>query len=179
MTFPDEPNILAARIAYDPVTGELTWKPLPETSASAEAWNRRLAGKPALNCLDATNGYLRGNFQHKKTYAHRVAFAIFHKRAPVGFIDHINGDRADNRIENLRECSKAENNRNTRSRSKTGFKGVNPCRDKWQAHIKVGGQKRHLGTFENIQDAAAAYDAAAEKHFGAFARTNAMMGGVA
>jgi hypothetical protein len=98
--------------------------------------------------------------------------------APPGMeVDHINGNGLDNRRGNLRVCTKSGNQRNQRvqSRAKTSvFKGVSRMRGRtrWVACIKLGGRDTRLGSFGNEVDAALAYDAAARKHFGEFARTN-------
>lgn len=98
--------------------------------------------------------------------------------APPGMeVDHINGNGLDNRRGNLRVCTKSGNQRNQRvqSRAKTSvFKGVSRWKknNRWAAFIKLGGRPTYLGSFKSEVDAALAYDAAARKHFGAFARTN-------
>jgi hypothetical protein len=104
---------------------------------------------------------------------HRVIAA-----PPVGVeVDHINGNRLDNRRENLRLCSRTQNARN-KARKSTGaasrFKGVWRNRSclKWQAGIEVDGRRIHLGLYWREIDAALAYDRAALEHFGEFARTN-------
>lgn len=99
--------------------------------------------------------------------------------APEGHvIDHVNGDGLDNRRKNLRFCSHTENrtNQSKRRDGTCAFKGVGPTPSgKWRAFIKIEEGQKHLGTFETAKQAALAYDEAARKHFGAFARTNAEM----
>lgn len=91
-------------------------------------------------------------------------------------VDHINGDKLDNRRSNLRLCTHVENLRNQRVHrdSRSGIKGANWRRDrrKWQAKIMVDCRTIHLGYYSNPADASAAYDAAAIEHFGEFARLN-------
>lgn len=92
------------------------------------------------------------------------------------FVDHINRNGLDNRRENLRLATRAENNRNSRKRT------INPCKykgvtwrhynQKFVASITVAGKKKHLGSFKNQEEAAKAYDAAAKQFFGNFARGN-------
>jgi hypothetical protein len=106
--------------------------------------------------------------------AHRVAWMIVHGRWPGAFIDHINGDKADNRLCNLREATASENNCN-RAKPNTntsGFKGVHLHRrsGKWKAQISVGGRRRHLGLFLTPEDAHAAYVSAAKEFYGQFAK---------
>ena len=102
--------------------------------------------------------------------------------APNGVdVDHINGDRLDNRLENLRLCSRKENLRNTMKRMNTKkgvasskYKGIYWAKDrnKWRATIRFNGKNYHIGTFEDELEAAKAYNEYAEKHFGDFARIN-------
>lgn len=95
----------------------------------------------------------------------------------IGFdVDHINGDRLDNRMVNLRMATRAENLANSRAHkdSLSGIKGVrfHKVRQRWQARICHAGKSRHLGYFDNPQDAARAYSEAAATMFGKFARAD-------
>jgi hypothetical protein len=97
--------------------------------------------------------------------------------APDGLqVDHINGNPLDNRRENMRLCTTSENTRNQRAGMGgiSAFKGVcyHKASAKWLAYIKVNAKQKHLGQFADETDAARAYDAAAIKHFGEFARIN-------
>lgn len=109
---------------------------------------------------------------NKPYYAHRLAWLYVYGSVP-GQIDHINGDRRDNRISNLRLCTQSQNMMNTprQSNNKTGYRGVRlRSTGKYEASISVGGKKIHLGTFEAAIDAAAEYKKASETLYGNFAR---------
>lgn len=87
-------------------------------------------------------------------------------------IDHINGNPLDNRRENLRFCTHAQNMQNSKVRkhSGTGVKGVQKHRNKYRALICKNGKQIKLGSFDSIEEAKACYDAAALEIFGEFAR---------
>jgi hypothetical protein len=108
----------------------------------------------------------------QRQWMHRVVCP-----APTGVeVDHINGDTLDNRRSNLRHATKAQQQHNSKMRShnKSGFKGVilDHRNGHWMAKIVVAGKLKHAGSFPAIVEAARAYDSAAKKHFGEFARTN-------
>lgn len=96
--------------------------------------------------------------------------------------DHINGDGLDNQRANLRACTHTENMRNRRKHKNntSGFTGVHwrNSTKKWRAQIDADGRKRHLGYFDDIEEAARAYDAAALKLHGEFATLNFPVGKV-
>ncbi len=97
-------------------------------------------------------------------------------KPPKGMeVDHINGNKLDNRRANLRVCTHAENvrNRPVTGKNRSGHKGVYFNHGKWRAMIGYGGKAIHLGNFNTIEEAARAYDAAAEHYHGEFAKTNA------
>jgi hypothetical protein len=96
-------------------------------------------------------------------------------RWPEKQIDHINGIRDDNRPENLREASNAENQWNSRIKRHNvcGYKGVQiiPSTGRWRARIRTNGHMRHLGCFETAEEAHLAYAEAADRFHGEFSRT--------
>lgn len=89
-------------------------------------------------------------------------------------VDHINNNPLDNRRANLRLANKAQNsqNRPLQANNTSGYKGVSYCQGKWQAYIKVKGNKINLGTFTLKEEAAFAYNQAAKLHFKEFAQLN-------
>lgn len=157
---------------YDPETGLFVWLQRDEIAGSDKIWNKKHAGKTA--------GYLSGlgyrpiKIDGHKYLAHRLAWLYVNGRWPAAFIDHINGNRADNRIANLREATQSQNqqNRGLTKHNTSGRKGVSWRRDirKWSAQIAVSSKQIFLGYFTCPDAAAAAYEAAARKYHGEFAR---------
>ena len=94
---------------------------------------------------------------------------------PEGYhIDHINGDKLDNRRSNLRTCTRQQNasNMSIRKNNKTGLKGVCKQGNSYVAYIKQNYKTIYLGSYKSPEEAAAAYDSAATERFGNFARPN-------
>lgn len=89
-------------------------------------------------------------------------------------IDHINGDKRDNRIENLRLCTRSENvmNRKKSKSNTSGYKGVRQVGEKWEARIGYKYKLICIGTYETAEEAASAYDKKAFELFGDFAKLN-------
>jgi hypothetical protein len=108
--------------------------------------------------------------------AHRAAWAITYGFCPDMHIDHIDGDKLNNKITNLRLCTHNQNqhNQGIRVNNKSGFKGVSWMKStrKWQAQICFRSKVKHLGLFNNKIDAAKAYDMAAIDLHGEFAWLN-------
>lgn len=92
--------------------------------------------------------------------------------------DHINGDGLDNRRQNLRLVTHSENMMSQRNRLDTSsmYKGVCKCKDcnRWRAYIHINKKTIHLGSFKSEEEAGKAYDEAAKKYFGKYAKTNFM-----
>lgn len=116
------------------------------------------------------NSYVASGYKSDRVLLHRF---VLDAPADV-FVDHRNGVRSDNRRCNLRLCTHPENMRNRKapSHSKTGVKGVAQHGGRFRARIVVDGKQRVIGSFETLEQAARAYDAAATRHFGEFARLN-------
>lgn len=112
-----------------------------------------------------------------KWYARSKRHGILHRAildAPAGLqVDHINGDSLDNRRANLRLCTHAQNMQNRWYRTScVGYRGVQPKKRRFRAQIFTGGRHLRLGTFADPIEAARAYDAAARRLHGEFARLN-------
>lgn len=165
-------GIVREFLSYDPITGALKWKTRARkwfpSDRGCNAWNAHYANKPAFTALD-NHGYRKGLIFRKTYQAHRIAFTIFHGRQPAEYIDHINGDKADNRIINLREVTLSENSKNQKrsSTNTSGFQGVhwNTNMRKWQVYIRSQNVRHHLGFFVSL-DAAVEARKFAERKFG-------------
>jgi len=148
---------LADRLIYDPLTGSFIWKRREERNKNDAAFNTRFAGREA-GCV--SGGYRLISLQRVPHLAHHVAWFILHGEIPDGLqIDHINGDKADNRGENLRlvDASGNARNRPVRSDNSTGFQGVYKTKHgTYYAQECVNGRNRHLGTFPTFEQAVAA-----------------------
>ena len=172
------PDVLRQLLRYDPGTGKLFWRERGVEWFSASAsrtaehacanWNARYAHKEALSAQWA-DSYPEGCVLGYSLKSHRVVWAIVHGEWPSQHIDHIDGDRSNNRIDNLRDVTHATNHRNVRKKSNntSGFTGVSwsSKANKWRAHIKVDFRQINLGHFCRIEDAVSAR-LAAEKRYG-------------
>ena len=139
-------------LTYDATTGLLTWNVRRDRPKS---WNSRYANKPAGR---VSNGYISLSINGSSHQAHRVAWFLFYGVNPDGFIDHINGDRSDNRIDNLRLVSDSENKKNRRlqKNNSSGVPGVSLRGSGWRVRIKSNGKELFLGSFDNFFDAVCA-----------------------
>lgn len=138
---------------YDPLTGWFKWRVRP---------NRRIKVGDAAGSK-ACGGYVSVRVFGRLKQAHRLAWLYTYGEWPNGQIDHIDGNRANNAIANLRDVSQSVNQQNRRraSRSNThGFFGASLQGSRWKAQIMVNGQNIHLGYYDTPGLARAAYIAA-------------------
>lgn len=148
---------------YDPESGLFFWK--KQTSSSV------LAGSLA-GCL-AKNGYWVIRIDGVQYKAHRLAFFIFYKKYPKKQIDHINRNKIDNRIINLREACPSQQSINKFPKSiskKSNHRGVSWFKrtKKWKVTISLYGKRTHLGYFKNLEDAIEKYNNFALTYYGEF-----------
>lgn len=166
---------------YDPETGVLTWKArTPDMFASnryprernCAIWNTRYAGK-RTGCL-GPDGYVYVGINNRARLAHRVIWCLVYGEWPPFEVDHHNLKKSDNRLENLRSATHAENKKNVAKskKSTTGFKGVtyNKQNGKYQAQIKTNGKYTFLKYHDTPEEAHRAYCEAAARLHGEFAR---------
>ena len=146
-------------VSYDPDTGIFQW-----------AMARRKCRKGDAAGCRMTNGYIGIRIDNVLHNAHRLAWLYTHGVWPTDQIDHVNNDRADNRLVNLREATNIANSHNRRksTRNTSGFTGVRRENSKWQASIKVNYKAIRLGLFDTPEEASAAYQEAKQRlhHFG-------------
>lgn len=150
-------------VSYDPESGIFYWL------------------KPRRGCTSGSvaggitsYGYWKISICGKNYLAHRLAWLFTYGNWPHPETDHINGNRIDNRIDNLRLASPSQNqaNKAMRKDNKSGVKGVtwDKSRNKWQAGICFGRKYILAGRYDDIEEAAEAYRKIATDKFGDFAR---------
>ena len=144
--------------SFDYKDGILIWK---------KSANKGVIGKEAGRLRP--DGYKRFEFMGENVYSHRAIFMYHHGYMPR-FVDHINRDRSDNRIENLREATGELNARNAKlkSNNKSGKSGVCWRKDRgtWSVTIRVGGKQKTVGTFRDLDDAIQCRIEAEIKYYG-------------
>jgi len=157
---------LRALVEYCPQTGDFRWKVYRAPNAKAGD----VAG------VIAPDGYIQIYIDNRPYKAHRLAWLWMKGEWPSLTIDHRDTVRANNKWENLREASQAQNSANCGKRSinTSGYKGV--CFDrskrKWMAQIQIAGRCKHLGYHATPKDAHDAYATAANALHGEFARAS-------
>ena len=168
---------------YNEATGDLIWKPRPSEHFSNgqahSAWNTKYAVKKVGN-----KRFCRGlphaigvKLNTKGYLAHRIIWEMHHGPIPDGMVvDHKDCNPFNNKIDNLRLATKAQNSHNSqlKSSNKTGVKGVYVHTEtgKFIAQIKAHGKALHLGVYDSLEDGAIAYAFASEILHGDFGRTS-------
>lgn len=155
------PDVLRSLLKYNPKTGKLSWK-----KRGVKGFDAQFAGKQTF--LTTSNGYKIGSVMGHTFMASRVAWAIATGEMPKGEIDHINGDRADNRLRNLRDvtCTENRHNKAANKNNKSGVGGVAWITQslKWRAYITVDKKNIILGHFSKKGDAVKARLDAQKQH---------------
>lgn len=151
---------------YDPKTGHLYWKERPRshfpTTAGWRRTNSEFAGTYAAKSIKTKRctgkeGHIRVTTGKGNFYSHRIIWKMMTGEDPGSMeVDHKNTNGMDNRWKNLRLATSEQNAQNSSLRwtNTSGVKGVYPAMRKWRAVITIQGKRRHLGYFDNIEEAA-------------------------
>lgn len=143
-------SIISNFLDYNSETGQFKWK--------IRTSNRVKVGDVAG--VTTKNGYISISINGVKEYAHRLAWMVYYGETP-DCIDHVNGDKTDNRISNLRNTTKGQNNKNQHVARSGNSLGVSEYKTKsgvrYRATITEDGLFKHLGSFHSVEDAAKAY----------------------
>jgi hypothetical protein len=146
METPSIEQMIRDHFIYDADTGNVRWK---------RRYNNSI--RKDLGISVNSKGYRSVYYAGRNYKAHRIAWLLYVGTWPVGQIDHINGDRSDNRIANLRDVTSAENQKNTKidKRNTSGVSGVRWREDRkcWEASIRQGGSLVFLGRFDDFDTA--------------------------
>ena len=156
---------------YDPETGILYWRHKHRGMTPGAVAGTKIGG----SVKRPNQRHILVKINYLYYLAHRVAWAVHYGEWPNKFIDHINMDGWDNRIDNLRLASNAQNMHNRgpqRNNKSTGVKGVSAHQHGgYCANINCNGECHYLGYFKTLEEAEAAYKEAALRLHGKFART--------
>lgn len=135
-------------LAYDKDSGNIEWICNKGVRKSGDAAGR--IGR---------DGYLWTTFNGHKFANHRLAWLLTHGKFPEEHLDHINQDKTDNRLQNLRECTHAENcqNRESYQTCQWGYAGVRLARNKYKAVITIGRKAKSIGVWNTPEEAHAVY----------------------
>lgn len=156
---------LSAIFVYDEASGELKWKKVP-----AEKVSRAKVGDIAGAVM--MNGYRMICIEYRKYLAHRLIWKMKTGQDAPFSIDHIDGNRLNNRFANLRAATQSQNGMNSKMRKNntSGVKGVYWGWNRWQAQISIARKCIPLGGFDKIEDAAKAVEDARKKYHAEFGR---------
>ena len=160
MNYPSQ-NQLLKILDYNPSTGTLIWK-----------INKGPRAKIGMIAGTNLNGYRTIKIDGKLLYAHIIIWIMMMGESPKNTVDHINRIRDDNRWENLREATQAQQTYNIsiHSNNTSGIPGVGWSKtlQKWQAYISINRKQLHLGYFDVIEEAIAIRKSAEQQYFGEF-----------
>ena len=115
-----------------------------------------------------TNGYYLARVGKEKFIVHRIIWKMCTGSDPAADIDHIDCVRTNNRLENLRLATAAQNSANRKGTGASGYRGVTFSRGRWHASMRVNGRKLYLGASHSLDEAAALYREAAKNRHGDF-----------
>lgn len=157
-------DTLRQLLSYDATTGVFYWNIQKGPRKAGERAGR----------ISSSDGYVYICINYVSYCAHRLVWLYVKGEWPSMFVDHINNNRSDNRIDNLRQATHAQNmsNRPRNSNNKTGIKGVSyeERYRKYRAVIRVNYKQKFLGYYDTPEEAGDAYRVAATAKFGEFAQ---------
>lgn len=155
---------LKSKLSFNPETGIFTW---------LIANNSRVKVGMIAGTFSST-GYVYITIDRKNYKSHRLAWLYMNGECPKDMIDHVDGDKLNNKIVNLRKCNQSQNMQNQKlSKFNTsGYKGVSwhNATSKWRSRAKLKSKQYHLGLFERAEDAFKAYQKFAKQNHGEFYR---------
>lgn len=156
-------------LSYDPDTGVIIWKRRPLSHFNSDVAMRRFNTKhEGVVAGSKSQGYCKIRLNGKDYWAHRLSWILTYGEWPRHDIDHINHNRSDNRISNLREAPGPTNHRNrsTGKNNTSGFFGVYWCKQKkrWTAQIRANGKRIHLCRNKDLFEAICARKSAENKY---------------
>lgn len=172
-------ELLLEMFHYIGVTGDLVWKSRPQghfpSLAACSRWNGKNAGKVA-GCRSGSSGYINVAIGNSPYLAHRIVWAINGLCLPDGMeIDHINRNKKDNRIENLRIVTSSQNSFNSRAKNtnKSGVKGIHWHKrtNTWRAVVMVNGKQVYARHFKSLDEASESIKQARNRLHGKYQST--------
>ncbi len=156
----------AALFRYDDRTGKLFWR----------VNRRRIKAGDEAGSIASSHGYRVVNLKQRTYLQHRIVWLLYYGEWPSGLIDHINLDKLDNRVTNLRVVNYSQSNANRKTSKRKGIgslKGASFLRSKkiWRSSIKINGKTKNLGNYRTELEAHLVFCAAVKLRHGPFART--------
>ena len=163
-------SVALSLLDYNEKTGIFKWRFREE---GPKSWNTQNAGKESGRLI---NGYRYIRINGRSYRAHRLAWLMVTGEWPDHEIDHINGNRDDNRFHNLRLADRVQQGHNRHASGKSNILGVHWCKknNKWFAFTRIDGKKKNLGGFNCPAAASIAYQIAVHKKVGNYTRMNAV-----
>lgn len=162
---PDSACMILESVCYNADSGSLTWMKRPRehfaSVGSWRCWNRRYPGKLAFNTKNNA-GYLVGSISSIPYLAHRICWLCHSGAWPDEQIDHINRDKTDNRICNLRDVNASVNMSNRAPYGRSALTGIERRGDKWRVTRSTPARGRYIGTFHCLGVAIASRIAATQ-----------------
>lgn len=169
-------SLLKELVRLDSASGKLYWKPRTADKfksggwnppqISCKIWNTKNAGEEAFSVL--STGYFHGSLFDIKIRAHIVVYALYHNKWPEQTIDHIDGDRLNNRPINLRDVKHSHNIQNQTKplpNNKLGVRGVvKTPSGRYTSQMRAEKVIYNLGTYDSVEEAKQAYLSAKAKY---------------